>query len=42
MKDCCKTGDEEPKSNWSKWWKVIVISAVVLAIFIVLMNQLNS
>jgi hypothetical protein len=41
MKDCCKTGDEKPKSNWSKWLRYIVIAAVVLAILLVLNNQMN-
>ena len=41
MKDCCKTGNEEPKKNkaWLKWvWFAIIGAAVT----IVLMDQLNQ
>ncbi|WP_255748255.1 hypothetical protein [Pontibacter liquoris] len=41
MKECCRTGDEEPEKKGSKWLRYLVIAVVVLAILVVLFNQMN-
>ncbi|CAM3743620.1 hypothetical protein POKO110462_18005 [Pontibacter korlensis] len=41
MKECCRTGDEEPrqpKQNWQKW---ILYAALLLAVVFVALQQVN-
>ena len=40
MKDCCKTGDvQEPEKN--KWPKRLLYLAIVLALVLVIFEQIN-
>ncbi len=41
MRDCCKTGDEqEPKKN--NWPKRLLYLAILLALGLVIFEQINS
>ncbi|WP_262887439.1 hypothetical protein [Pontibacter burrus] len=41
MKDCCRTGDEQPANPKSSWMKWLLYLAIGLALGFVILEQIN-
>ncbi|MET3542516.1 hypothetical protein ABID22_003246 [Pontibacter aydingkolensis] len=42
MKDCCRTGDQEPAPKYKAWLKWLVFAAVGIIVTFITVNQINS
>ena len=41
MKDCCKTGNEEPDPKYKVWLRWLVYAAVGAVVTFITVNQIN-
>ncbi|WP_255481201.1 hypothetical protein [Pontibacter sp. Tf4] len=41
MKDCCKTGDEQPDKTGKPWLKWLLYTTIGLALGFVILEQIN-